>query len=30
MVSRQPWLDDAPFPTQPISGSAPGTAAPVA
>ena len=30
MVSRQPWLDDVPFPTEPISGSAPGAAAPVA
>jgi len=30
MVSRQPWLDDAPFPTEPISASAAGTAAPVA
>jgi hypothetical protein len=30
MVSRQPWLDEAPFPTEPISGSAAGSAAPVA
>jgi hypothetical protein len=30
MVSRQPWLDGAPFPTAPLSGSATGTAAPAA
>jgi hypothetical protein len=30
MVTRQPWLDGAPFPTQPISGSGHGAAAPVA
>jgi hypothetical protein len=29
MVSRQPWLDGAPFPTEPISGPAAGTAAAV-
>jgi hypothetical protein len=27
MVSRQPWLDGAPFPTEPISGPTAGTAA---
>jgi hypothetical protein len=30
MVSRQPWLDGAPFPTQPLSGSGRGAGAPVA
>jgi len=30
MVSRQPWLDGAPFPTEPISGAAAGAAAPAA
>ncbi len=30
MVSRQPWLDGAPFPTEPIAGAAAGTAAPAA
>jgi Transmembrane protein of unknown function (DUF3556) len=30
MVSRQPWLDGSPFPTEPIAGAAAGAAAPAA